>query len=58
MSTDSEALNAAHLDHKPSKLTVIWKRMWQLRMGVFGFVLVIGLVMAAVFERRLSPPPF
>ena len=65
-------LGESHLDHKPSVLSVVLKRMWQLRMGVFGFLLVLLLVGCAVFApyvathdpleqdiiSRLQPPSF
>ena len=53
-------------------LSITLKRMWQLRMGVFGFALVLLLVVSAVFAplvathdpleqdilSRLTPPSF
>lgn len=61
-----------HLDYKPSTMSIVFKRMWQLRMGVFGFALVLALVLAAIFApivathdpleqdilARLTPPSF
>jgi peptide/nickel transport system permease protein len=61
-----------HLDYKPSTASIVFKRMWQLRMGVFGFALVLALVLAAIFApivathdpleqdilARLTPPSF
>ena len=60
------------MDYKPSMLSIVLKRMWQLRMGVFGFALVLLLVTSAVFApyvathdpleqdilSRLVPPSF
>jgi peptide/nickel transport system permease protein len=62
----------SHQDHKPSPLSVVLKRMWQLRMGVFGFLLVLLLIGSAIFApvvathdpleqdiiSRLTPPSF
>lgn len=62
----------SHLDYKPSTLSIVLKRMWQLRMGVFGFALVLALVGSAIFAplvathdpleqdilARLTPPSF
>jgi len=52
--------------------SIVLKRMWQLRMGVFGFLLVLLLVISAIFAplvathdpleqdilARLTPPSF
>lgn len=65
-------LGEAHEDHKPSGLSIVFKRMWQLRMGMFGLFLVLLLVGCAVFApyvathdpleqdivSRLQPPSF
>jgi peptide/nickel transport system permease protein len=62
----------SHQDHKPSPLSVVLRRMWQLRMGVFGFLLVLLLIGSAIFApvvathdpleqdiiSRLTPPSF
>lgn len=54
----------------PSTLSIVLRKMWHLRMGVFGGVLLIGLVIMAVFApvvatydpfdqnilERLTPP--
>ena len=72
MSTTQEAFGEAHLDYKPSMASIVLKRMWQLRLGAFGFVLVLVLVLAAIFApqvathdpleqdilARLQPPSF
>ena len=63
---------AFEADERPSTLSIVLKKMWQLRMGVFGFVLVLTLVVCAVFAphvathdpleqdilARLTPPAF
>ena len=57
---------------KPSRLAVLLRRLWQLRMGVFGFCLVLALIFSAAFApyvathdpleqdilSRLTPPSF
>jgi len=62
----------AHMDYKPSRWSILFKRMWQLRLGVFGGLLVLGLISAAIFAdqvathdpleqdilSRLTPPSF
>lgn len=62
----------SHQDHRPSPMSVVLKRMWQLRMGVFGFLLVLLLIGSAIFAplvathdpleqdiiSRLTPPSF
>ena len=62
----------AHMDYKPSRWAILFKRMWQLRLGVFGGLLVLGLISAAIFAdqvathdpleqdilSRLTPPSF
>ena len=62
----------AHMDYKPSRWSILFKRMWQLRLGVFGGWLVLGLISAAIFAdqvathdpleqdilSRLTPPSF
>ena len=59
-------------EQPPSGLVIALRRMWQLRMGVFGFVLVVLLIGCAVFApyvathdpleqdilSRLTPPSF
>jgi peptide/nickel transport system permease protein len=71
MSSESK-LEETHLDYKPSMTSIVLKRMWQLRMGVFGFVLVLVLGLSAIFASqvathdpleqdilaRLTPPSF
>lgn len=62
----------SQFDTKPTMWSIVRKRMWQLRLGVFGFVLVVLLVGCAVFApyvtshdpleqdiiTRLTPPSF
>lgn len=57
---------------KPSRLAILFRRLWQLRMGVFGFCLVLALIFSAAFApyvathdpleqdilSRLTPPSF
>ncbi len=59
-------------DQKRSMLSIVLRRAWQLRMGVFGLVLVLLLIFCAVFApfvathdpleqdilSRLTPPSF
>ena len=56
----------------PSKISIVLRKMWQLRLGVFGGLLLLGLVIVAVFAPyiathnpfdqdildRLTPPVF
>jgi peptide/nickel transport system permease protein len=65
-------LVAPAADVRPSKLSILFKKMWQLRMGVVGLVLVVLLVGSAIFAplvathdpleqdilARLVPPSF
>jgi hypothetical protein len=47
-------LEETHLDYKPSMASIVLKRMWQLRMGVFGFALVLVLGLAAIFASQVA----
>lgn len=60
----------AEVEVPPSKLSIVLRKMWHLRMGVFGGALLLGLVIMAVFApfvathdpfdqdiiERLTPP--
>lgn len=72
MNSTATSPGESYLDHKPSTLSRVLGKMWQLRMGVFGFILVVLLVGAAIFApyvathdpleqdilARLTPPSF
>lgn len=42
-------------DVKPSTLQLVLRKMWHLRMGVFGAVLLLFLLITAVFCPALAP---
>lgn len=60
------------VEKAPSKAYIMFRKMWHLRLGVFGFVLMAALVIMALFApwvathdpltqdilERLSPPAF
>jgi peptide/nickel transport system permease protein len=60
----------AELEVPPTTLSIVLRKMWHLRMGVFGGVLLLGLVIMAIFApfvasydpfdqdilERLTPP--
>jgi ABC-type dipeptide/oligopeptide/nickel transport system permease subunit len=66
------AIENAETDVPPSRTSIALRKMWQLRLGVFGGVIVLVLVAAAVFApfvathdpfdqdilERLTPPVF
>ncbi|MCB1741228.1 MAG: ABC transporter permease [Gammaproteobacteria bacterium] len=66
--TDSSSSSEA----PPSRARIVLRRMWQLRMGVFGLILMLTLIFVAVFApyvathdpleqdilSRLTPPSF
>ncbi len=72
MNTAATSPDESYLDHRPSTLSRVLGKMWQLRMGVFGFILVVLLVGGAIFApyvathdplkqdilARLTPPSF
>lgn len=39
----------------PSKSGFFWKRVWQLRLGVLGVIIILGLVFIAIFAPYISP---
>ena len=38
----------------PSKSSIVLRKMWQLRLGVFGGLLLLGLVIVAVFAPYIA----
>ena len=55
MNTAATSPDESYLDHRPSTLSRVLGKMWQLRMGVFGFILVVLLVGGAIFAPYVAP---
>jgi len=53
--SDSVGTLEALEEAPPSVLSLIGRKMWHLRMGVFGAVLIICLLMTAVFCPTIAP---
>ena len=53
--SDTWAQTAILDEAPPSTLILVLRKMWQLRLGVFGTLLITGLLFTAVFTPWLAP---